>query len=62
MAKTSPEKLAAALRANLARRKAGPQVRDKPSAAAAPAKSRKSPQNGAPAAPSTPHGGPKPAR
>jgi hypothetical protein len=58
MAKTSPEKLAAALRANLARRKAGP----KPSTAAAPAKSPKSPQNDAPAAPPAPRSGPKPAR
>ena len=57
MAKTSPEKLAAALRANLARRKAaGP--------AAAP-KSPKSPQNGGPlqgqSSPSKPRPGPKPA-
>ena len=57
MAKTSPEKLAAALRANLARRKAaGP--------AAAP-KSPKSPQNGGPlqgqSTPSKPRHGPKPA-
>ena len=53
MAKTSPEKLAAALRANLARRKA--------EGAAAPAKSPKSPQNGGPATPSKPRPGPKPA-
>ena len=57
MAKTSPEKLAAALRANLARRKAA-------SPAAAP-KSPKSPQNGGPLqgqpTPSKPRPGPKPA-
>ena len=57
MAKTSPEKLAAALRANLARRKAGAGAEG----AAAPAKSPKSPQNGGPATPSKPRPGPKPA-
>jgi hypothetical protein len=61
MAKTSPEKLAAALRANLARRKAGP----KAEGAIAPAKSPKSPQNGGPkegqSNPSKPRPGPKPA-
>ena len=57
MAKTSPEKLAAALRANLARRKAaGP--------AGAPAKPQKPPkslQNGAPATPAKGPAGSKPA-
>ena len=57
MAKTSPEKLAAALRANLARRKAA-------SPAAAP-KSPKSPQTGGPqqgqSTPPKPRPGPKPA-
>jgi len=57
MAKTSPEKLAAALRANLARRKAGGPA----AAVTKPQNPPKSPQNAAPATPAKGPAGPKPA-